>query len=173
MLRGKYGNSCRYTMPENIQKIGQRQRRPHGRQDRRRFHFQLLRHLLLHPVQELRTQGNKDEGNRTVLVNGFRHLTKRTKEKRKKKKRKSQRSCRKRGGSRKTKYGWSSKEHMRLWDSTKRRVDSIAEKMWQLNQSRETKTMNLFTGLGRFSCWVEGIRMVRRRRQSGSLDERV
>ena len=29
------------------------------------------------------------------------------------------------------------------WDSTKRRVDSLAEKIWQLNESNETKTKNL------------------------------
>ena len=34
-------------------------------------------------------------------------------------------------------------EHMRSWDSTRRRVDSLTEKMWQLNQSNETKTKNL------------------------------
>ena len=32
---------------------------------------------------------------------------------------------------------------MRSWDTTKRRVDNLADKIWQLNQGNETKTQNL------------------------------
>ena len=108
---------------------------------------------LLLVAEELRTQGSKDEENRTVLVKRPSDVLE------------GQKNGRKALEEEKTKsffFGEGTEEvllekrriqegevwevfedYMRSWDSTQRGVDSIAEKIWEPHQSNNTKTKNL------------------------------